>query len=353
MAAINLAEAFSRKVAEAFKQTSLTDSATGHDYSFAGVRTVKVWSVDTVPLVDYVRSGANRYGTPVELGDTTQEMTMRDEKAFTFTIDKGNQADQYNIKGATRALRRETEQVVVPYVDKYRFREWCQNAGMITGLASAPTKSDIVEKIFDAGAAMSDALVPDSGRTLFIPNQYFKLLALSDEFIKIGDLGKKSVSRGEVGQVYGMTVKAIPSTYLPANVYFFIKYKGSTVDPVKLNDTKIHQDPPGIGGNLVEGRIYHDAFVLGHKANGLYVAAATGSVTANPSASDTTGQVSITRKGVCRYTVDGTDPRYSTTAQVYSNKFSAGKGTVVKMVDCESGKFPSAVVTYTTTSSAD
>lgn len=47
--AINLAEAFSKKVAEAFKQDSLTDSATGHDYSFSGTRTVRVWSVDTVP----------------------------------------------------------------------------------------------------------------------------------------------------------------------------------------------------------------------------------------------------------------------------------------------------------------
>ncbi len=40
--AINLAEAFSKKVAEAFKQDSLTDSATGHDYSFSGTRTVRV-----------------------------------------------------------------------------------------------------------------------------------------------------------------------------------------------------------------------------------------------------------------------------------------------------------------------
>ena len=154
--AINLAEAFSKKVAEAFKQESLTDSATGKDYSFAGTRTVRVWSVDTVPLVDYTRNGANRYGTPVELGDTVQEMTMRDEKAWTFTIDKGNQSDQYNIKGATRAAKRETEQVVIPYVDKYRFREWANNAGIIQGLSAAPTKSTIVDAVFDAGAAMSD-----------------------------------------------------------------------------------------------------------------------------------------------------------------------------------------------------
>lgn len=315
--AINLAEAFSKKVAEAFKQDSLTDSATGHDYSFSGTRTVRVWSVDTVPLVDYQRTGSNRYGTPVELGDTVQEMTMRDEKSWTFTIDKGNQSDQYNIKGATRAAKRQIEQQVIPYVDKYRFREWCTNAGIIEGLSAAPTKGDIVDAIFDAGAAMSDRLVPWSNRTLYIPNEYFKLLALSDQFISIEALGKKSVSKGEVGEIDNMVVKRVPASYLPAGVYFLVKYKGSTVDPVKLNDMKIHQDPPGIGGNLLEGRIYHDSFVLGTKANGLYVAGASGSVTAAPTIKDTTGTVTITKKGTCKYTVDGTDPRYSATAQVY------------------------------------
>ena len=39
-----------------------------------------------------------------------------------------------------------------------------------------------------------------------------------------------------------------------------VKWKGSTVDPVKLQDAKIHKDPPGLSGNLLEGRIYHDAF---------------------------------------------------------------------------------------------
>lgn len=345
--AINLAEAFSKKVAEAFKQDSLTDSATGHDYSFSGTRTVRVWSVDTVPLVDYQRTGSNRYGTPVELGDTVQEMTMRDEKSWTFTIDKGNQSDQYNIKGATRAAKRQIEQQVIPYVDKYRFREWCTNAGIIEGLSAAPTKGDIVDAIFDAGAAMSDRLVPWSNRTLYIPNEYFKLLALSDQFISIEALGKKSVSKGEVGEIDNMVVKRVPASYLPAGVYFLVKYKGSTVDPVKLNDMKIHQDPPGIGGNLLEGRIYHDSFVLGTKADGLYVAGASGSVTAAPTIKDTTGTVTITKKGTCKYTVDGTDPRYSATAQVYSNTFSAEKGVVVKAVDVESGKFPSAVASYT------
>ena len=37
------------------------------DYDFEGVQTVKVYSVPTAPLNDYVMSGTSRYGTPDEL----------------------------------------------------------------------------------------------------------------------------------------------------------------------------------------------------------------------------------------------------------------------------------------------
>ena len=44
----------------------------------------------------------------------------------------------------------------------------------------------------------------------------------------------------------------------------------ATVAPTKLEDYKIHKDPPGISGSLVEGRICYDAFVLENKAKAIY-----------------------------------------------------------------------------------
>ena len=57
---VNFAGAFTPKVAESFHKESVTDSARGTGFSFSGVRSVKVMSVDTVPLNDYQRSGTNR-----------------------------------------------------------------------------------------------------------------------------------------------------------------------------------------------------------------------------------------------------------------------------------------------------
>lgn len=343
---VNYANAFAPKVAEAFHLNSLTDSARGTDYSFSGLRTVKVMSVDTVPLNAYQRTGMSRYGAPVELGDSVQELTMRDDQAFAMTIDKGNQSDQLNLKGAARAMRREIEQVVIPYVDKYRFREWSFHAGIVNPLSAAPAKNSIVTAVFDAACEMDNQLVPANNRTLFIRNSLYKLLALSDEFLGVDKLGEHALSKGVVGEIDGMTVKRVPDSYLPEKVYFLVKYKGSTADPVKLNETKIHQDPPGLSGHLLEGRFYHDAFVLGAKACGLYAAVASGAQTAAPTATAASGGASFSASGATiYYTTDGSDPRYSASALVYASALSGLEpGTVVRAYAVKDGSFPSAVV---------
>ncbi len=343
---INYAEQFGRKVAETFQKESITDSARGTDFNFTGVKSIKVMSVDTVPLNDYKRGGANRYGEPVELGDTVQEMTLRDDKAFTFTIDKGNQADQMNLKGAARAMRRETEQVMVPYVDKYRLKEWAGNAGIVRVLENAPNKSSIVEAVLDAGVEMSNKLVPTNGRTLFVTNSGYKLLLLAPEFLGVEKLAGKHLTKGEVGEIDGMAVKRVPDSYMPENVYFMIKYKGSTVDPVKLNEANIHQDPPGISGNLLEGRFYHDAFVLGAKADGVLVCVKKGTQAASPTVTDAGGNTTLaTTTGGCTiyYTDDGSDPRYSASAKVYAAPFPTPTGKTVKAVARKEGLFTSGV----------
>lgn len=72
---INLAEKYAQAVQERFYKDSLTESSFSKDLDveFTGVKTVKVYEVDTAPVGDYTRSGANRYGTPNELTDSLQE----------------------------------------------------------------------------------------------------------------------------------------------------------------------------------------------------------------------------------------------------------------------------------------
>ena len=76
--------------------------------------------------------------------------------------------------------------------------------------------------------------------------------------------------KGVIGMIDGANVIKVPAARLPENFGFMVAHPCATVAPTKLEDYKIHQDPPGISGSLVEGRICYDAFVLDNKAKAIY-----------------------------------------------------------------------------------
>ena len=126
---INYASKYSSKVDERFVEQSITTGATNSEYDWDGVDTVKVYSIGVADLNDYAKTGLNRYGDPDELGDATQTMTLTQDKAFTFTIDRSNYDSTMMTKEAGRALRRQLDEKVVPYVDAYRLAKIANYAG--------------------------------------------------------------------------------------------------------------------------------------------------------------------------------------------------------------------------------
>ncbi len=271
--AINYATLYQPKVAERFKKASLTDAACGHDYKFVGAKTIVVQSVNTVPMNDYDRNAAgNRFGAVTNLGDTKQEMQMGEDKSFAFAIDAGDQSDQAIEKSAGKALRREIDEVVVPYVDQRRFAKWAEGAGSVLGAGSTKlTKSTIHGAIIELGGGMSNALVPEEGRTLYIPIRNYILLVQADAVISLEKMGQQAVQKGEVGIIDRNKVVPVPDGWFPEDVEFMIKYKNCTVDPVKLANYYIRKDAQGYDGPVVEGRTYFDSFVLDAKKAGVGV----------------------------------------------------------------------------------
>lgn len=338
--ATNYTTKYASKIAERFHKASITDSACGNAYSFTGAKTIKIYSVDTAPEQPYNRNaGSNRFGDPGNLGDTVQEMTCTQQPAFTFVIEPLDNSDQAINKSAGRALRRQLDEVTVPNMDKYRLKKWCMGANIQHKLTSAPTKSTIVEAIIDTNAAMTDKLVPLEGRTLFIPTAYYKLLKQNPDFISVDALGKRALTRGEVGEVDGCTVKPIPAGYLPEGVYFLIKYKGSTVDPVKLHQYDVLPKVQGYAGPVVQGVTYYDSFVLGTKGDGVAVCGSSTLILDAPAMTIASHAVTVTAVSgvVFRYTVDGTNPRYSESAQAYTAPVTLTEGQTMRCVGTKDG----------------
>lgn len=295
--AINLAEKYSPKVVERFYTDSVILGKTSKEYEWDGVKSIKVYSINTVAPVNYARpekggpsssetdeykqaNFMSRYGLTHEIGDTIQTMTVSQDKAVSMAVDKGNNTQQMLIKNAGKVVARELREQFVPMFDKYALEEWAKNAGT-TLTAKDLTKSTIVEAISDAVTALINAETTIDDAYCYIGATNFAKLVLSDEFIKYGSdtLTTKALDRGVLGHVRGLQIVQVPDSYMPTiggkKVNFLVVKKSCVLAPTKIKDIKIHEDAPGISGALMEIRWMYDAFVLEEKNKGVVVQTAS------------------------------------------------------------------------------
>lgn len=271
--AINLAEKYSKKLVDKFYTDSVIIGKTSKEYEWDGVKSVNVWTITTVAPTDYDRTkvdGSSRYGSMTEVEDTLQTMTLTQDKSVALAVDKGNNTEQMMIKNAGVVLARELREQFVPMFDKYVLKSCADNAGTQTIHASL-TKSNIVEAIGDHITALMNAQTDPNDAYCFISATNFGKLVLAPEFLNLEKLGEKAVDKGVVGRVRGLAIVPVPDSYLDSGVNFITFKKQCVVAPTKIKDAKIHIDPPGISGNLLEVRWLYDSFVLKTKEKGVLV----------------------------------------------------------------------------------
>ncbi len=271
---VNYATKYQHKVAERFKLASITDAAAGDEYSFVGAKTIKVTSVNTVPLSEFNRDAAsNRFGAIANLGDTVQEMQMTKDLGFGFSIDAGDNSDRAIDESAGRALRREIDEEVIPTKDQYRLEKWAAGAGQVvySGSDEELTAETILAAVMTVNGALSNKKVPKNGRRLFMPVRNIIKLMQAKAILNLESTGTKVIGEGAIGKVAGCILVEVPDDMFPAGCEFMIKHKSASVDPVKLQNYYIRKDAQGFDGPVVEGRIYFDAFVLEAKKDGIGV----------------------------------------------------------------------------------
>lgn len=270
--AVNYAEKFSQTIDEQLSKDSLTDKAVNKDYDFDGVNKVNVYSVETVPLNDYdINAKSNRYGTPVELGNDVQTLELTQDKSFTFSIDRKNATDTMMAMSAAKALARELKEVVTPTIDRYRIAKYTAEALVAHTKEETLTTETAYSAFLEGSMVLFDGKVPTEGRIAFVTSAYYKAIKLDKNFVSSGDKGQEIAVTGAVGTIDKTTIIVAPADYFVKGTNFIICHPMAMTSPVKLADYKIHENPQGINGWLVEGRIYYDAFVLNNKKAAIYL----------------------------------------------------------------------------------
>lgn len=275
MANIDLVTKFLPYVDEIFTTESKKSLVTNNDFDWIGAHAVKVYKIGTAQLNDYDRNGANastqwsRYGAVQDLDATTEEHALKKDRSFTFVIDKLDQDETGNALNSASALAREVRQVVIPEVDTYTYNEMVKGAGTKPD-AITLTKENIYTEIIKAGNILDNAEVPETERVLVVTPDVHLLMKQCADITMETDIGNDMRLKGVIANLDGAIVVKVPAARMPKDFGFMLCHKVATVAPTKLEDYKVHQDPPGINGTLIEGRICYDAFVLENKTKAIY-----------------------------------------------------------------------------------
>ena len=272
MATYNLASKFSKKVDEAFTRDAIAPLVTNQDYKWDGVKTVNVYSIPVVELTDYNRSGANRYGTPDELGNSVQTMSVEKDRGWTFTIDKGANTQSEMVMEAGKAAARQIALKVIPEIDAHVFKKIAIAACATEGhsATTAITKSNAYAEFLAAQEVLGNENVPDEGRVCLCSYAFAGALKQDAAFMRDCDTAQNMQIKGMLGEVDGAKLIRVPSNRLPEGCDFILCHPIATVAPKQLNEYKVHTDAPGISGWLVEGRIIYDAHVLDNKKSAVF-----------------------------------------------------------------------------------
>ena len=311
MATINLAAKYSPKVVDKFYLDSVILGKTTKEYDWDGVNSIKVWTVNTYAPTDYTRpsndnaiSGAHaRYGYTYEVADTIQTMTLTQDKAVSLSVDKGNNTQQMLIKNAGKVMNLEMREQFIPLFDKYCLARWSGQTGTSATVpswatlvqaandgTSAFTKSNIVDKISAGITAIRNQKTDVDDAFCFVGETNYAKLLMAPEFINYNNpaFAKEHLEKGVMGKLRGLQIVPVPDEYLLKSVvvsgvttavnnpylnedlHFLIVKRSVALAPTKIKDMKVHSDPVGISGALLEIRWLFDAFVLDTKAKGVY-----------------------------------------------------------------------------------
>lgn len=272
--AIDLVTQYLPYVDELFSTESKKSLLTNEDLSWNGAHTVKVYKVSTASMTDYGRSGPaegnwSRYGAVQGLDATTEEFTLKKDRSFTFAVDKLDVDETNEQLASATALARQIREVVIPEIDTYVYGVMTSGAGHKPAAVTL-TKDNIYTEIIKASNALDNSEAPESGRVILVTPDIYLLMKQCKDITMETDIGNDMRLRGVISNLDGCNVIKVPSNRLSKNFGFMMAHPIATVAPTKLEDYKIHSNPPGISGDLVEGRICYDAFVLENKACAIY-----------------------------------------------------------------------------------
>lgn len=263
--AVNLAQKYSSVLDQVFTAGSYTDKYVNKKYDFDGVQTINVYTVTTVEPTDYKRSDTgDRFGGNNELQNIVTPYTLKNDKSFKLVIDRGNYEQTALAEKAGAVMKAEMEERVIPMIDADRLKAAATGATAVSQAITAG--SNAYTDILKAEAFLDEDKAPVEGRVLFVtPGYYNTIKEYITTTMHADTYSSKLISRGYVGELDGIPVVKVPTSYFPTKTNAVLWHRDALLGAKQIMNTRIKTDSELVDGTLLLGRFIYGSFVLNGK----------------------------------------------------------------------------------------
>ncbi|MBO7720106.1 hypothetical protein J6S35_00505 [Candidatus Saccharibacteria bacterium] len=267
--AVNLAQKYASQLDQIWTHASYTDNWINKKYDFDGVNVVKVYTVTTVAPTDYNRSGTgDRFGGNNELQDTIATYTLTKDKSFKIAIDRGNYEQGMRAKKAGEVMKYQMNEQIIPMIDKDRLATVAAGATAVSQAVTATT--DAYQDTLKLNEYLDECKAPLEGRVLWVTPAEYNLIktAITTNILASG-YNDKLVGKGFVGELDGVPVVKVPTSYFPTGVKALMTHRDSLLGVRQVTETRIITDSEFVSGSILLGRFIFGSFILKGKENGV------------------------------------------------------------------------------------
>lgn len=174
-------------------------------------------------------------------------------------------------------MRAEMEEQVIPMIDANRLLK----AGIGAAAASqyfAPTANDGYGDVLKMSAALDEAKAPIVGRVLWVTPAFYNAIKKQiTTTVEASGYNDKLLGRGFVGELDGVPVVKVPTSYFPTNTSAIMIHRDALLGAKQIMNTRIITDSELVDGTILLGRFIFDSFVLNGKKKAV-AAIGTGSL---------------------------------------------------------------------------
>lgn len=351
MAVHNLHTKYSSVLTQVLGSASITENFGNKEYtaSLNGNASVIVPTM-VVPLGGTYSPDAEdgfRFGALKNVTDTIQEIKLTEELSGSPTIEARYNTQQQKMMRAIDIIQEVVYGQYNPARDSFALKTWAEKAGTYLEAATAPDETDVFDYVFDAKAKVNGRL-PLSGLTLFANDSTFK--AIKKAAIVVQDIGGEAF-QGRAFNIDGLKVVWMPEFTQQSGLYFVMVHEKSAVSASLPQMIRTNDAYPGVNGTVVEYVLRFGADVISALNIGVVACVAPANKVEDTTITLTDSHYAIatdTSAATIKYTLDGTDPRTSSTASTYSAPIDPpSSGTIIKAAASKTGLFNSNITSLT------